>query len=89
MVDRITLEIDLTPEEHQKIEILARQQGYDTPVDYVRALIGSDALAHDQAYFWTKEWQAGELEADEDIAAGRVAAFDTMEDLIADLMDYE
>ncbi len=25
-----------------------------------------------QAYFWTKEWQAGEREADEEIQAGKV-----------------
>jgi bifunctional DNA-binding transcriptional regulator/antitoxin component of YhaV-PrlF toxin-antitoxin module len=25
----------------------------------------------DQAWFWTEEWQAGEREADEEIAAGR------------------
>ena len=28
-----------------------------------------------QAYFWTKEWQEGELRADEDIKAGRVKRF--------------
>ena len=39
----------------------------------------------DQAYFWTEEWQKGEREADEDIAAGRVKTFDTMEDFLADL----
>ncbi len=26
----------------------------------------------DQAWFWTREWQAGEREVDEDIRAGRV-----------------
>ena len=38
-----------------------------------------------QAYFWTPEWQAGEREADEDIAAGRVHEFDNVDDLIASL----
>ena len=28
-----------------------------------------------QAWFWTPEWQAGEREADTDIAAGRVETF--------------
>lgn len=28
-----------------------------------------------QAWFWTPEWQAGEREADADIAAGRVETF--------------
>jgi hypothetical protein len=30
----------------------------------------------DQAWFWTDEWQAGEREADADIAAGRFRRFD-------------
>ena len=38
-----------------------------------------------QAWYWTKEWQEAEREADEDIAAGRVKDFDNVEDLIADL----
>jgi hypothetical protein len=38
-----------------------------------------------QAYFWTKEWQGGEREADEDIKAGRVKAFNSVEELISDL----
>ena len=38
-----------------------------------------------QAYFWTKEWQAAEREADEDIKAGRVKSFDSVEELIKDL----
>ncbi len=38
-----------------------------------------------QAYFWTKRWQEGEREADEDIKAGRVKTFDSVEDLIKDL----
>lgn len=29
-------------------------------------------IPRDQAYFWSKEWQAGEREAEEDIRAGRV-----------------
>lgn len=36
--------------------------------------------------FWTKEqWEKAEREADEDIKAGRVKRFDSVEDLIADL----
>jgi AbrB family looped-hinge helix DNA binding protein len=38
-----------------------------------------------QAYFWTKKWQEGEREADEDIKAGRVKTFDSVEELINDL----
>ncbi len=38
-----------------------------------------------QAYFWTKRWQEGEREADEDIKAGRVRTFASFEELITDL----
>ena len=38
-----------------------------------------------QAYFWTKEWQEGEREAEEDIRKGRVKAFKSVKELIKDL----
>jgi AbrB family looped-hinge helix DNA binding protein len=38
-----------------------------------------------QAYFWTKRWQKGEKEAAEDIKAGRVKSFDSVDKLIKDL----
>jgi len=43
----------------------------------------------DQAWYWTPEWQEAEREADEDIAAGRVQTFDSMEDMLDDLMSDE
>jgi len=39
----------------------------------------------DQSYYWTKEWQEGEAEADDDIKNGRTKVFRNMEDLIEDL----
>ena len=38
-----------------------------------------------QAYFWTKEWQEGEREADEDRRQGRVKKFKSVKDLMKDL----
>ena len=38
-----------------------------------------------QAWYWTKEWQEAEKEADEDIEAGRVKTFDSVEGLLEDL----
>jgi AbrB family looped-hinge helix DNA binding protein len=38
-----------------------------------------------QAYFWTRKWQESEREADEDIKAGRVRTFDSVDELIKDL----
>ena len=38
-----------------------------------------------QAYFWTKEWQEGEREAEDDIRKGRVKRFKSVKELIKDL----
>ncbi|MBI2830983.1 MAG: AbrB/MazE/SpoVT family DNA-binding domain-containing protein [Chloroflexi bacterium] len=38
-----------------------------------------------QAYFWTRKWQEGEREADEDIKAGRVKTFESVGELIEEL----
>jgi len=38
-----------------------------------------------QAWFWTKQWQEAEREAEADIRAGRVKKFKNIEDLIKDL----
>ncbi len=38
-----------------------------------------------QAYFWTKEWQAGEQEVEEDLRKGRVKAFKSVKELMRDL----
>lgn len=37
----------------------------------------------EQAWFWTRRWQEGEREAEEDIRAGRVHRFDNAEEAIA------
>jgi antitoxin component of MazEF toxin-antitoxin module len=43
-------------------------------------------IARDQAWFWTEEWQKGERESDEDIAAGRISGpFSNTDDLIRSL----
>lgn len=48
----------------------------------VTSATGMFASEADQAYFWTEEWQKGEREADEDIAAGRVRHFDSTDQAI-------
>ncbi|MBU1182953.1 MAG: AbrB/MazE/SpoVT family DNA-binding domain-containing protein [Proteobacteria bacterium] len=42
-------------------------------------------VPRDQAWFWTKEWQAKEREADADIAAGKFRDFESLEALMKDL----
>jgi AbrB family looped-hinge helix DNA binding protein len=40
-----------------------------------------------QAYFFTEAWQAGEREADQDIAAGQLTEYEDVEALIHSLKD--
>lgn len=46
----------------------------------------TDGRSTRQLWFWTPEWQEMEREADEDIAAGRVARFDSFDEFAADLL---
>ena len=39
-----------------------------------------------QAWFWTPEWQQGEIEADEDIAANRLTTVDSTDEMF-DVLD--
>jgi len=80
------LVIPVTEEQRQRIEKQARQHGFPTTAEYLLSLVDEDA---DQAYFWSEHWQAGEREADADIAAGRVETFDSMDDLLSDLLSDE
>jgi antitoxin PrlF len=53
------------------------------------ALRGYMRIPTDQRWFWTPEWQAGEREASEQIAAGETTYFDNDEDFLAYLKDGE
>ncbi len=39
----------------------------------------------EQSWFWTREWQEAEKEAEEDIKSGRVKKFKNVQELIKDL----
>ncbi len=43
------------------------------------------AVDLDQAWFWTKQWQEAEQEADTDIKAGRVKKADSVDGLLRSL----
>jgi hypothetical protein len=66
------------------IKDLPKEQ-YQEAYRYLKWLTAPD----DQKYFWTKEWQQGEHEADEDIKVGRVKKFTNVNDLFADLDNDE
>lgn len=48
----------------------------------IRGTVPIDA---DQQWFWSERWQKMEHKADADIAAGRVAGSDNVEDFLAEL----
>jgi hypothetical protein len=41
--------------------------------------IATGRIDPDQAWFWTREWQQKEREADDDLAAGRASRYDSDE----------
>ena len=63
------------------------------PGDYVEVdrqgkklvLIPKVVVDREDSWYWSKEWQKKECEADEDIKAGRVKRFKNVDDLIKDL----
>lgn len=69
-LDRLVEEIKALPRE-QRLQLVGRLER--------DGLLDDD----DQSWFWTPEWQEAEKEADEDIAAGRVHTFDTVDDAIS------
>ena len=69
-------------------ERLGIEQGDLVEIEVVEeraVLVPKKLVDKNQAYFWTRKWQEGEREADEDIKAGRVKAFDSVDELIGGL----
>ena len=58
-------------------------------IDEKAILVPKKLVDKSQAYFWGKKWQEGEREADEDIKAGRVKSFNSVEELIEELEKAE
>ena len=48
-------------------------------------LVPKKLVDKSQAYFWTAQWQQAEKEAEDDIKAGRVRTFDSVDELLEDL----
>jgi len=64
----------------RKVNKLSRE------LEVVKKEIGSAVkVSKDQAWFWTKSWQAKERAADKDIKQGKTKTFSSVEELIRDL----
>jgi hypothetical protein len=51
-------------------------------------LIPQEAVDASQAWFWSNRWQAMERGANDDIDAGRVKRFDSVDDFLAELDEH-
>jgi hypothetical protein len=71
--------------------IAAAATAEQTPEAYLEAWAATNAHEPDpdQAWFWTPEWQAKEREADADIAAGRVTRFESDEEFLRALDEWD
>ena len=65
-----------------QIELIERRDG-------VLELRPCVPVPADQAWFWTEEWQAGEREADEDIAQGRGRIFMDSKSFLASFDEHD
>jgi AbrB family looped-hinge helix DNA binding protein len=64
-------------EEGDLVELLVKE-------DHI-VLMPKKLIDKSQAYFWTKEWQEAERQAQADIEAGRIQEFASVDELFADL----
>ena len=73
---------------------LRKRHHLDKPGAQVRVVERADGVIElhpelpvpaDQVWFWSDRWQRMERQADADISNDRVATFDDVEDLLADL----
>lgn len=71
-----------------KVELHELGRLPDGAVDGAAVLLGEISAGRidpEQAWFWTREWQEKEREADDDLAACRVTAYDTDTEFLAAL----
>ena len=47
--------------------------------------VASIRVPRDQAWFWSREWQEREKQADQELASGKYCDFENLEDLLKDL----
>ena len=60
----------------------------DGAVDGAAIMLGEISAGRidpEQAWYWTREWQSKEREADEDRAAGRISRYESDEDFLTAL----
>ncbi len=72
---RISKALKLRKGDHMLVRLIGRRV----------ELVPASLVPKDQLWFWTRAWQEREREADQDIAAGKVKEFETVDELMRDL----
>ena len=64
MLDKVTLTIDVTPEERQRIEDRARQHGFASPGEYLLSLVEEDEPTKEELLNSFREGWAAAMNGD-------------------------
>lgn len=78
---RAKSQLTLPPEIRSALHVAEGDEVEFTVVDGAVMLRGLTKVPTDQAWFWDAQWQAGEREASEQIAAGEVTTFGDADDM--------
>ncbi|APU13079.1 AbrB/MazE/SpoVT family DNA-binding domain-containing protein [Actinoalloteichus fjordicus] len=79
-------QLTLPPEVRDALHLIEGDEvEFTVHADGQVTLRGMTSVPTDQRWFWTEEWQKGEREASEQIAAGDLPSYDDMAALFADI----
>jgi hypothetical protein len=78
--------LTISDEAYRAIAVAAAARG-EAPEAYLEAFALALERDPEPAWFWTTDWQAGEREADQELAAGRAAHFESADAFLRALDD--
>jgi hypothetical protein len=82
MTDKVALTITVTAEQRERIEMLAHERGYESPDDYLLALVESDV--DDEADMTKEEVLENLRQSLREVARGEVYPANTFLDMLDD-----
>jgi predicted DNA-binding protein len=77
----VTLKLPL--EIMERVQRLAKERKMDVSTLVLKVFLAY--LDDDQSWYWSKEWQRAEREAEADLASGKYTDFSSMDDFFADM----
>lgn len=75
--------ITIPQEIRQELDLREGDEVIFTVEDGKVVMTPATVIPRDQAWFWSRDWQNGEAEADADIAAGRVVRHESDEEFLS------